>query len=186
MVEIDPRVRVIGVSGSLRAGSYNTAIVATAAESCRMDVFNGLGQLPLFNPDLELAGPPATVLELRRRIRQADAVLISSPEYAYDMSGAMKNALEWVVGGGELTGKPTLVVTASSVAGGDRAQARLIETLEVLGAVVLPRRLRIEHAGMKIANGRLIEPQALADLTEALGELAAATRRQALAGPRRF
>ena len=177
MADIDHRVRVLGISGSLRAGSLNSAVVATAAELCRMDVFTGLADLPFFNSDVELAGPPESVLAFRRRIEQADAVLFCCPEYAHGMSGVLKNALEWVVGGGELVDKPTAVVTASpSMTGGDRAQAWLTETLEVMGAAILPRRLPIACASAKVAGGRLVEPQAVADLTALLADLAAAAR----------
>jgi chromate reductase len=174
-------ITVLGVSGSLRAASLNTAVVETAAELCtaplRMDVYRGIGELPFFNSDVELAGPPAAVREFRARIEQADAVLFSCPEYAHGMTGVLKNALEWVVGGGELVGKPTAVVTASpSMTGGDRAQAWLGETLEVMGAQILPERLPIACASAKISGGRLTEPEALGQLREVLGALERAVR----------
>lgn len=169
-------ITVLGVSGSLRAASLNTAVVETAAQLCstplRMDIYRGIGQLPFFNNDVELAGPPASVLEFRARIERADAVLFSCPEYAHGMTGVLKNALEWVVGGGELVGKPTAVVTASpSMTGGDRAQAWLCETLEVMGAAILPERLPIACASAKISGGRLVEAEAVEQLREVLGAL---------------
>lgn len=176
-----PTITVLGVSGSLRAASFNTAVVETAAELCtgamRMDIYRGIGRLPFFNSDVELSDPPPSVLEFRARIEQADAVLFSCPEYAHGMSGVLKNALEWVVGGGELVGKPTAVVSAStSITGGDRAQAWLTETLEVMGAQILPERLPIASARAKISGGRLTEPDALGQLREVLDALARAAR----------
>lgn len=181
-MEASSPLTIFGVSGSLRARSLNTAVVETAAELCvgplRMDIFRELGNLPFFNSDLELSGPPPSVLAFRKRIEQADAVLLSCPEYAHGMSGVLKNALEWVVGGGELTGKPTAVVSASpSMTGGDRAQAWLIETLEVMGAAVLPERLPIACASAKISDGRLREREAL----DQLGDVLTALVRQARA-----
>jgi chromate reductase len=176
-----PAITVLGISGSLRAASLNTAVVETAAELCtgpmRMDIYRGIGELPFFNSDVELSDPPASVLEFRSRIERADAVLFSCPEYAHGMSGVLKNALEWIVGGGELVGKPTAVVTASpSMTGGDRAQAWLTETLEVMGAQILPERLPIACASAKISGGRVTEDEALGQLRGVLDALARAVR----------
>jgi len=88
------------------------------------------------------------------------------------MSGVLKNALEWVVGGGELVGKPTAVVTASpSMTGGDRAQAWLTETLEVMGAAILPEPLPIALASAKVRDGRVVEPETLDQLRGVLTSL---------------
>jgi chromate reductase, NAD(P)H dehydrogenase (quinone) len=179
------QLTVLGISGSLRTRSLNTAVVETAAELCtgslRMDIFRGIGQLPFFNSDVELAGPPDPVIAFRRRIATADAVLFSCPEYAHGMSGVLKNALEWIVGGGELMDKPTAVVTASpSMTGGDRAQAWLTETLEVMGAAILPTRLPIAGASGKVRDGRLVEPEAVEQLRNLLSELAERARADVL------
>jgi NAD(P)H-dependent FMN reductase len=177
----EPTITVLGVSGSLRAASLNTAVVETAAELCtppmQMDIYRGIGELPFFNSDVELSDPPSSVLEFRSRIEAADAVLFSCPEYAHGMSGVLKNALEWVVGGGELIGKPTAVVSAStSITGGDRAQAWLTETLEVMGAQILPERLPIASARGKISGGRLTDPETLGQLRDVLAALTQAAR----------
>jgi len=179
------QLTVLGISGSLRARSLNTAVVETAAELCvaplRMDIFRGIGELPFFNSDIELTAPPESVLAFRRRVEAADAVLFSCPEYAHGMTGVLKNALEWVVGGGELVGKPTAVVTASpSMTGGDRAQAWLVETLEVMGAAILPTRLPIACASAKVRDGRLVEPEAVEQLRALLAELAECARADVL------
>jgi NAD(P)H-dependent FMN reductase len=169
----------LAVSGSLRAGSLNTAVVETAVALCpppvTMTVYRGLGRLPYFNHDVETTCPPPEVLDLRAQCAAADAVLIASPEYAHGTSGVLKNGLEWIVGGGELTDKPVAVVTASpSMTGGDRAQAWLKETLLIMGARVLPESLPIPCASVKIFGGRVTDEATLRDLKELLEVMARA------------
>jgi NAD(P)H-dependent FMN reductase len=165
--------------GSLRTGSLNRAVARTLGElpdaPGTVVHYEGLGLLPFFNPDEELAGPPAGVLELRRLVAAADGVVVVSPEYAHGTSGVLKNGLEWTVGGGEFTDKPTVVVTASpAVTGGARAQAWLRETLAVMGARVLDESMVIPTAGLKITDGRVTDPGTLAGLRAALEALAKA------------
>ncbi|MFI9235194.1 NADPH-dependent FMN reductase [Streptomyces cinnamoneus] len=172
-------INVLALCGSLREGSLNSAVAHTAAGLCRppvsLTVHEGLGGLPFFNPDVERDCPPPEVLAFRARLAAADAVLITSPEYAHGTSGVLKNALEWVVGSGELVDKPVAVVTASpSMTGGDRAQAWLRETLEVMSARVLPAGLRIACAGAKITDGRVTDETTLAELGTLVAELARA------------
>ncbi|MER5636786.1 NADPH-dependent FMN reductase [Kitasatospora sp. NPDC002227] len=178
----DRSYRFLTLCGSLRAGSLNRAVARTLAElgGAPGSVVNyeGLGGLPFFNPDVELAGPPAEVLELRGLIAAADGVVVVSPEYAHGTSGVLKNGLEWIVGGGEFTDKPTAVVTASpAVTGGDRAQAWLVETLEVMGAHLVPGSMTVPTAGLKITDGRVTDPATLAGLRAVLAALAEAADR---------
>lgn len=123
-------VRILAISGSLRAASSNTALLRAAAllapEGVEITVYGGLGELPHFNPDLEEAEPPA-VTELRHQVRIADGLLISSPEYAHGVPGVLKNALDWLVGGDEFIGKPVALLNASPRA--IHAQASLRETV---------------------------------------------------------
>lgn len=99
-------MRILAISGSLRARSSNTELLRAAAlvanPSWTFDFYDGLGALPHFNPDLDFEGatPPAAVADLRARIAAADALLICSPEYAHGVAGSMKNALDWMVGAG--------------------------------------------------------------------------------------
>ena len=176
-------MKFVAFSGSLRTKSLNTAVVRTAAELClppvSMTIYEGLGQLPFFNQEVESAGPPPEVMEFRALLESADAVLISSPEYAHGTSGVLKNGLEWVVGGGELTDKPVAVVTASpSMTGGDRAQAWLKETLLIMGGKVLPESLPIPLASIKITNGRVSDEETRAALQEVLAAMARAAKEQ--------
>ncbi|GHH65080.1 hypothetical protein GCM10018781_16940 [Kitasatospora indigofera] len=169
----------IAISGSLRANSLNTGVVLTVSELCvapvTMTVYGGLGSLPFFNQDVEESCPPPEVVELRELIAASDGVFISSPEYAHGTSGVLKNGLEWIVGGGELVDKPVAVVTASPAAtGGDRAQAWLRETLEVMGADILPESMCIPVAGAKMSGGRVTEEATLQGLRDVLAAMARA------------
>ena len=126
---------VLPLSGSLRRASLNTAMLTMAADCAppglRMTPHGGLGDLPLFNPDLELSEPP-TVARLRHQIAMADAVIIASPEYAHGVSSVMKNALDWMVATGVFVDKPVALWNASPRA--SIAMASLRETLTVMSA----------------------------------------------------
>ena len=126
---------VLALSGSLRRASLNTAML-TMATRCAppgmsVTIFSGMGDLPLFNPDLE-SREPSQVARLRTGIADADALLIASPEYAHGVSGVMKNALDWMVASGVLMGKPVVLWNASPRA--SHAIAALRETLAVMAA----------------------------------------------------
>src|SRR5215467_6595877 len=127
-------MNILAISGSLRAASLNSmllrAVKRLAPADIHVDVYGGLGALPLFNPDLEALGPPAAVRELRSRIISSHAVLIASPEYAHGVSGPIKNALDWMVGNesiGLLNASPRASI----------AQAALRETLTTMSACVV-------------------------------------------------
>ena len=128
-------MRLVGISGSLRAASSNTALLGAAAAlapaGVEVELYRGLAQLPHFNPDLE-ASEPAAVTELRRLVREADGLLISSPEYAHGPPGSLKNALDWLVGGSEFVGKPVALLNASPRA--THGQAALAETIRTMAA----------------------------------------------------
>jgi chromate reductase, NAD(P)H dehydrogenase (quinone) len=130
---------VLALSGSLRRASANTTMLtmagACAPPAMRVTLHRGLGELPLFNPDLEPTAP-AAVLRLQRDIAQADAVLIASPEYAHGVSSVMKNALDWMVSSGVLVDKPVVLWNASPRA--SHAMAALHETLSVMAVRLVP------------------------------------------------
>jgi chromate reductase len=131
-------VTVFAISGSLRAGSLNSMLLRAAARlaprGISVELYRGLGNLPLFNPDLEVADPPL-VAELRRRIIASDAVLIASLEYARGVTGAIKNALDWMVGNESFVDKPVGLLNASPRA--TIAQAALRETLVTMSARIV-------------------------------------------------
>ena len=139
--------RILGISGSLRNTSSNTNIIKACANLAPHDVeitlYEGLDKLPYFSPesDGEGAVAAATVSDLRTQIKNADAVIFCTPEYAFGMPGVLKNALDWIVSSGELYDKPTAVISASPLAtGGDKANASLVQTLTVMSAIITAER----------------------------------------------
>jgi NAD(P)H-dependent FMN reductase len=140
-------MHILAFSGSLQTRSTNTALVHLAAahsgERLWVDVFDHLDALPYFNPDLDDDddGPPAAVAELRERAAAADAILICTPEYAHEMPGVLKNALDWLVRSGELYGKPVAILSgAPSADRGIYAREALERTLTTQGARVVTSR----------------------------------------------
>ena len=131
-------LKVLALPGSLRKTSLNAAMLCMAAASAptgvRVALYRGLGDLPLFNPDLEL-NIPEKVADLRDQIAQADALLIASPEYAHGLSGVMKNALDWMVSSAVFVDKPVALWNASPRA--SIALAALRETLIVMSARIV-------------------------------------------------
>jgi chromate reductase len=129
---------VLALVGSLRKASLNRAMLNMAATCAppglRVEVHASLGDLPLFNPDLE-TDAPASVVRLQGLIATADALLIASPEYAHGISGVMKNALDWLVSNGVLVDKPVVLWNASPRA--SHALAALRETLTVMSAKLI-------------------------------------------------
>ena len=132
--------RVLTLSGSLRRGSANTAVLEAARRLAPPGVevmpYGGMGGLPHFNPDVEAAGLPPPVAGLRADVGQADALLISSPEYAHGIPGSLKNLLDWLVGSTAFAGKPVALLNASPRA--EHAQRQLAEVLGTMAARLVP------------------------------------------------
>jgi len=130
-------VRILGVCGSLQAESANLALLRTAAASAPNGVdvvlYEGLRQLPHFDPDVEASGEPASVREWRQALADSDAVLFASPEYGHSLPGALKNAIDWVIGSGELERK--VVAITAAVPGPERGRLGLQALRQTLGAV---------------------------------------------------
>ncbi len=138
-------VRVLGISGSLRRGSFNTATLRAAQElvpeGMAMETA-AIGDLPLYNDDIRQQGYPPIVEELRRRVRQADGVLLVTPEYNYSIPGPLKNAIDWISRPPDqpFDGKPVAIMGASPGAlGSSRAQYHLRQCFVFLNGYVLNR-----------------------------------------------
>ncbi len=131
--------RILAISGSLRRDSSNTALlqaaIALSSANVEMKLYDGLGDLPHFNPDLELIDAPL-VTDLRNQLRWSDGLIISSPEYAHGIPGVLKNALDWLVSGEEFSGKPIALFNASPRA--IHAQASLIEIVTTMAGRIVP------------------------------------------------
>lgn len=101
-------------------------------------VYDGLSRLPHFNPDLERDGALPEVEHLRAEIRRSDALLIASPEYGHSLPGALKNAIDWLIGTGELERKVVAITAASAAPNrGERGLAALRQTLEAVSARIV-------------------------------------------------
>lgn len=164
-------LHVIALSGSLRRGSTNTALLHAAARVAPpgmvVRVYEELDSLPLFTPDLEDALPLAAQ-RLRYALCASDGILIASPEYAHGVPGAFKNALDWVVGCAELGHKPVVLLNASARA--VHAQAALAEivvtmNLNLLASLPVPlqRNATVDSIAADIDTASLLR-QALAQL----------------------
>src|ERR1019366_459630 len=129
-------MRILAISGSLRAASANSRLVEAlglvAPPGVEVAIYAGLGDLPHFNPDLDGDAPPAAVQELRRQIGLCDGLIICSPEYAHGVAGVMKNALDWLVPSVEFPQKPVALLNAAPHA--VHAQAHIRETLSIMTA----------------------------------------------------
>jgi NAD(P)H-dependent FMN reductase len=130
---------VLLISGSLRSGSTNTALLATARATApagvEATVYGDLARLPHFNPDDDVEGQPVdpAVADLRAAIARVDALLFCTPEYAGALPGSFKNLLDWTVGGGETYGKPVAWVNVSGPAAPTRGAGAHAELRSVLG-----------------------------------------------------
>lgn len=133
-------MKLLAISGSLRAASHNTAVLIAAKriapEGVIIELFDGIGELPFFNSDLETPEHlPVKVSAFRQVVGANDGLLISSPEYARGVSGVMKNALDWLVGSSEFPGKPMSLINTSPRA--NHALAALALTLETMSAQLI-------------------------------------------------
>ncbi len=173
-------MRILGISGSLRRDSHNTGLLRAAARAlppgAELVRFDGLAELPPFDEDADVTPGPAPVERLRAAIAEADAVLISTPEYNASVPGVLKNAIDWAsrpFPDNSLRGKPVAVVGASTgLFGAVWAQAELRKVLHHTGADVVDAELPVGMADYAFdADGDLADPelrQRLQELVEAL------------------
>jgi chromate reductase, NAD(P)H dehydrogenase (quinone) len=180
----DVPMHVLGISGSLRRASYNTALLRAAAElmppGMKLEIFD-LSPVPMFNEDIEKPFPQA-VSDLRRRLAQADALLIATPEYNSSLSGALKNAIDWASRPPKppLNGKPVAIMGASTGNFGTvRAQLHLRQVLTHVGALPLgkPEVLVARTEQAFDAEGRLVDAAARGFLQDQLAALVRWTQR---------
>jgi len=159
---------ILAISGSLREKSTNLTIIENIAkmfaDRINVTIYDGLANLPHFNPDLERAAPLAAVADFRRRIRAADGVLICTPEYVFSIPGALKNALEWTVGTSDFANKPTALITASSL--GETTHEALFRVLKTIEARIAENTaLLISGARAKLnSEGELSDAATIAAL----------------------
>src|SRR5215510_7619831 len=151
-------MKILALSGSLRAASSNTYVLLAAMRLAPADVeitlYQGIAELPHFNPDVESVSVPPIVEVLRDQVQEADALLICCPEYAHGVPGSFKNALDWLVGVG-LNGKPVGLINASPRS--FYVNAALTEILLIMGANM------VEGASVTVPlTGRPLDAAAIA------------------------
>jgi len=177
-------VHVLLVSGSLRAASTNSALMRTAAavavDGVTTELFDGMAELPHFNPDDDAEGVevPAPVAALRERLGAADAVLFSAPEYAGALPGSFKNLLEWTVGGHEIYRLPAAWVNAAGPGRGVNADESLRKVLGYVNADVVEAavaRIPVAH-GSGGEDGTVADPEVRAGIAAVLEALATHVR----------
>lgn len=168
------------MSGSLRRGSHNTALLRAAADALppgvELEIYEGLRELPPYDADMDNELPHPAVARLRQAIASADGVLIATPEYNGSIPGVLKNALDWAsrpFPDSSLRGKPVAVIGASTgLFGAVWAQAETRKVLGIIGADVIDHELPLGLADTALdINGGLVEPEqreALADLVAVL------------------
>jgi chromate reductase len=179
-------MRIMGIAGSLRRGSYNRALLdaarAQAPASMTIDTF-ALDDVPLYNADLDANGQrPAAVQRLKKAVADADALLVATPEYNHTVPGVLQNAIDWASRPGlksPLAGKPVAIMGASAGVGTARAQQQLKLVLMSTLALVMP------HPGVLVgqapekfdASGALVHEPTRKSLAAFLNDLDAWVQR---------
>jgi chromate reductase, NAD(P)H dehydrogenase (quinone) len=179
--------KLLLISGSLRGGSTNSATLRTAAAlapaGVEAEIYDGMGRLPHFNPDDDPAdgiGLDPEVATLRAALAGADALLLSTPEYAGALPGSFKNLLDWTVGGGQTDGMPVAWINVSGAAapsGGADAHDSLRKVLDYTGAqIVEDACLRLPLAREDVgADGLIVPAAAREQIVSAVEALAASS-----------
>jgi chromate reductase, NAD(P)H dehydrogenase (quinone) len=155
--------KVLAISGSTRLYSTNLnyikAVSELAADFFSVEVFEGLMHIPPFNRDDNNDDPPAVIKDFRNRLKEADGILICTPEYAMGVPGTLKNAIDWTVSSMEFSQKPVALITASL--SGLKGHAALLETLHVIESkMTAATGLVISFAKTKISHDYKITDEA--------------------------
>ena len=158
---------ILALAGSLRVESTSLTIIENIAamfgDQINVLIYDGLVNLPHFNPDSDTDAPPESVADLRRQLRDSDGVLICAPEYVFSVPAALKNALEWTVSSADFHDKPTALITASSL--GEKAHESLSLILKTIDAKIGENAaLLISGAQTKIKNGKITDAETVENL----------------------
>ncbi|HJZ47399.1 MAG TPA: NADPH-dependent FMN reductase [Roseiflexaceae bacterium] len=178
-------MHVLGISGSLRKASWNSGLLRAAGEllpeGMSLEIVD-LRDIPLYNQDHDGPNAPEAVIQLKQRIRAADALLIATPEYNGSMPGVLKNAIDWVsrpANDSPFSGKPLAIMGAGGISGTIRAQLALRQVAASINTFPLNRpQIQITRAWEKFdAEGNLTDEQSRQEIRAQLEALAAWTRR---------
>jgi chromate reductase len=172
-------MRLLGIAGSLRQGSYNRALLRAARELLPEGVElveHDVRDLPFYDGDVEAAGDPEPVARLKNAIHAADGILIATPEYNRGIPGALKNAIDWASRpplASPLAHKPVAMMGASTgLSGTRRAQEQLRAAVECPGAVVIEPAVLVPEAYLRFdESGELVDEGVRAELGELLDAL---------------
>src|SRR6185295_14447514 len=168
-----PLKKVLAICGSTRKTSSNLnlihAISDLTKEKFEIKVFEGIANIPHFNPDLDNENPPEAVKNFRNQLKEVDGILICTPEYAMGVPGTLKNALDWTVSSGEFTGKPVALITAST--SGLKAHESLLDTLQIIDARINKEaQYLISFIQVKLnSENKITDEQTMSDLQKLIG-----------------
>ena len=157
--------KIFALCGSTRQNSINLTLLKIIAtlekETIEIQIFTQLDYLPHYNPDIDNPEhTPTFVLNFKNKIRQADGILICTPEYAMGVPGTLKNAVDWTVSSMEFSQKPTALITAST--SGEKGHQALLETLKVIEAKIdNDTSLLISTPNTKIKDGVITDKETL-------------------------
>ncbi|SMD18538.1 NADPH-dependent FMN reductase [Pedobacter nyackensis] len=169
------KMKILAISGSTRKASSNLnlikAVADLASEDFIISVFEGLSELPHFNPDLDDENVPHQVTDFRKQLSEADGVLFCTPEYAIGVPGTLKNAIDWTVSSMDFSQKPVALITASL--SGEKAHLSLLGTLLIIEAkMTTDTQLLISFVKTKVSNdGKINDEQTLHSINKLINSL---------------
>jgi NAD(P)H-dependent FMN reductase len=168
------RKKILAIPGSTRHFSTNLSLVQAIcdlfADQLDIKIFLGLTGIPHFNPDLDTETPPEAVLEFRQQLKEADGILICTPEYAMGVPGSLKNAIDWTVSSMEFSHKPVALITASS--SGQKAHYSLLETLRVIESQIpVDSQLLISFVKTKVKGDKIVDSDTLQQVRKLINSL---------------
>lgn len=173
-------MNILALSGSLRKDSYNASLVKAIKKlqtnNISIEIFSELDKLPFFNPDLDIHtlehdSSPSSVVNFRKKISSSDIFLLSTPEYAFQMPGVLKNALDWLVSSSAIVNKPIIVISASTSAmGGDKAFESLVSLMNVISTKVIEdASFKVPRINKKInLDGEIIDSELIQKIEDSL------------------
>ncbi|HET6993671.1 MAG TPA: NAD(P)H-dependent oxidoreductase [Chitinophagaceae bacterium] len=174
MTNDNNRKKILAIPGSTRQFSTNLSLVHAIhdlfPDQLDIKIFPGLASIPHFNPDLDTATPPPEVLEFRKQLKEADGILICTPEYAMGVPGTLKNAIDWTVSSMEFSHKPVALITASS--SGQKAHYSLLETLKVIESEIPDdSQLLISFVKTKVKGDKIVDDNTLEQVRKLIASL---------------
>jgi NAD(P)H-dependent FMN reductase len=158
------KIKILAICGSTRKASSNLHIIKAIAnltsEIFEIQIFEGLSDLPPFNPDLDNEHVAPSIINFRNQLKNADGILICTPEYALGVPGTLKNAIDWTVSSMEFTKKPVALITASS--SGEKAHKSLLGTLLIIESkITLDTQLLISFVKTKVSADKITDKETL-------------------------